>query len=162
MAQERPNRMAEWVMLLRKNAPIARDQFTDWVGEVRAEPRILWETTAIRYLSYGIGGVLLSWGLVMLVHMFTPPPPAGAKDAAVTADFHLVCSNPDCGYNFVIAREFGFSGFPVRCDRCKKDTGVAGRRCYSLNCQGRWVAPVPADGHQNEMCPQCGTLFASP
>jgi hypothetical protein len=157
MAQERPNRLAEWVMLLRRNAPIAREQLKEWVGEVRQEPRLLWEATAVRYAAYGITGLIVSWIVVLSVGILTPAPPAGAREAAVTADFHVVCADPACGYNFVIKREFGFDGFPVTCDRCKKETGMPGRRCYSVTCQGRWVAPLSVD--EKQKCPICDTLF---
>ena len=159
MAQERPNRMAEWVMLLRKNAPIAKDQLKDWLGEVREEPRLLWETAAVRYLTFAFAAVVASWGLVAVVRLMTPAPSAGAQDPAVTADYHLVCSDPTCGYNFVIARKFGFADFPLACPRCKKETGVAGRRCYSERCQGKWVAPAPMDDHKAQKCPHCGGVF---
>ena len=159
MAQERPNRFAEWVALLRQNAPMVRDQLKDWLGEVREEPRLLWETPAIRYATYGIAGVVVSWILVLLVGFLTPPPPPGAGNAAVTADFHVVCADPACRYNFVIQRKFGFDDFPVPCNRCKKETGVSGRRCYSESCQGRWVAPAKTDDQQK--CPLCGTLFST-
>ncbi len=146
-------------MLLRQNAPIARDQVKEWIGEVRQEPRLLWETSAIRYSVYGIIGVIGAWTVVLFVGLLTPAPPAGARDAAKTADYHVVCAVPACGYNFVIKREFGFDDFPVMCDRCKKETGVSGRRCYSETCQGRWVAPETVDDKQK--CPLCGTLFSN-
>jgi hypothetical protein len=145
-------------MLLRQNAPIARDQIKEWVGEVRQEPRLLWETPAIRMAAYGIMGLTATWIVLLLVGFLTPAPPAGARDAAVTADFHVVCADPACGNNFVIKREFGFGGFPVMCDRCKKETGMSGRRCYSVTCQGRWVAPLHVDNQQK--CPNCGAYFA--
>jgi hypothetical protein len=157
MAQERPNRLAEWLMLLRRNAPIARAQLKDWTSEVRQEPGLLWETPAIRYAAYGVIGVVVSWVVVLFVGFLTPPPPAGARDAAATADFHVVCADPACGYNFVIRREFGFGGFPVMCDRCKQQQGMPGRMCYSALCQGRWVAPLKVDDKQK--CPMCHTFF---
>jgi hypothetical protein len=160
MAQERPNRFAEWVLLLRQNAPIARDQIKEWVAEVRSEPHLLWETTAIRFVAYGVIGLIATWGVVLFVSFLTPPPPEGARDAAVTADFRVVCADPSCGYNFVIKREFGFHDFPVTCDRCKQKTGMQGRRCYSALCEGRWVAPLKVE--ERLKCPMCGTFFVDP
>lgn len=157
MAQEKPNRMAEWVMLLRKNAPVAMDYAQKWLGQVREDPHLLWETPAVRYFTYGVGAIVLSWFLMFFVRIFTPPAPVGAKDPAVTADYHVVCSDPTCEYNFIITREFGFDRFPVLCDRCRKETGMPGRRCYSSKCQGRWVAPVAKNERQE--CPRCGAVF---
>lgn len=157
MAQERPNRLAEWLMLLRQNAPVAREQLKEWVGAVRQEPRLLWEMPGVRYFVYGAGGLIATWLVVLFVGLLTPPPPPGAREPAIVADFHVVCANPGCGYHFVIQRPFGFSGFPVVCDRCKTETGMPGRRCYSENCQGRWVAPLKVDAKQK--CPVCGTFF---
>ncbi len=158
MAQERPNRLSEWVTLLRQNAPIAWDQFKEWVGEVREQPYLLWESPVIRFSTYGALGLIGTWLVVLLVGILTPPLPPGARDPSATADFHVVCSNPACGYNFVIQREFGFHRFPITCDRCKKETGMPGRRCYSAACEGRWVAPLKVDDKQK--CPVCGAFFS--
>ena len=144
-------------MLLRRNAPVARDQLKEWIGEVRKEPRLLWETPAIRYAIYGIAGVIVFWLVVLLVGFLTPAPPAGARDAAATADYHVVCADPACGYNFVIKRKFGFDDFPVMCDFCKTRQGMSGRMCFSALCQGRWVAPIKVDDKQK--CPMCHTFF---
>lgn len=157
MAQERPNRLAEWILLVRQNAPIAKEQFKVWVGEVRAEPHLLWETTAVRYATYGVIGLAGSWALVLFVGFLTPAPPPGARAPAVTADFRVVCADSACGYNFVVRREFGFDDFPILCDRCKKETGLQGRQCHSASCRGRWVAPLKVEGRHK--CPICGTFF---
>ena len=157
MAQERPNRFVEWVLLLRQNAPIAREQFKEWMGEIRAEPYLLWEMPAIRFAAYGVIGLVATWVVVLSVNLLTPPPPPGARQAAETADFRVVCADPTCGYNFVIKREFGFDDFPVKCDQCKQETGTQGRRCYSALCEGRWVAPLKVEDRLK--CPMCGTFF---
>jgi len=157
MAQERPNRLAEFVMLLRKNVPLLREQLEVWASEIREHPRLLWETTAIRYTVYAGGGLLAAWLLTLFVGFLTPPPPAGAKSTATTADYHVICSDPSCAYHFVIKREFGFTGFPIECPKCKKPTGISARRCNSATCQGRWVAPVEVDGVKN--CPICGAAL---
>lgn len=158
MAQEKPNRMAELMTLLFKNAPIAKDHAKKWIAVVREEPQLIWESRVIRYAAYGVGAIVLTWGLTFAIRLLTPPAPPGARSAAITADYHVVCNDPGCAYNFVISREFGFDRFPVPCDRCKKETGVPGRRCHSAQCQGRWVAPRTAGDRQE--CPLCGTAFA--
>lgn len=157
MAQERPNRLAEWLLLLRQNAPVAREQLKEWVEEIRQEPRLVWELPAFRYFLYAGGGLVVTWLIVLFVGLLTPPPPPGARDPAAVADFHVVCANHSCGYHFVIQRPFGFHRFPVVCDRCKKETGMPGRRCYSEACQGRWVAPIEVG--TNQQCPMCGQEF---
>ncbi len=157
MAQERPNRLVEWVMLIRKNVPILREQARDWALEVRDEPRLLWEAAAIRYVAYGVVAVFLVWGVTFAVGMLTPPPPAGARAQATTADYHVICSDPSCGYHFVIQREFGFHGFPIQCPMCKKQAGASARRCNSSSCGGRWVAPVESNGKMK--CPACAAVL---
>ena len=157
MAQERPNRLVELVALVRKNAPILREQARDWISEVREEPRLLWEASAIRYLTYGIGAILSIWLVISVVETLTPPPPAGARPESTIADYHVVCSDPACGYHFVVQREFGYRGFPIQCAKCAKQAGVSARRCNSSTCLGRWVAPVEVHGASR--CPDCGAAM---
>jgi len=157
MAQERPNRLVEWVALIRKNAPIFREQARDWMSEVREEPRLLWEASAIRYAIYGVGAILAIWSVTFLIGMLTPPPPLGAKSEATTADYHVICSDPACGYHFVVQREFGFRGFPIQCPKCNKQAGVSARRCNSATCMGRWIAPIEVNGLMT--CPVCGATM---
>ncbi len=154
MAQERPSRLAEWVMLIRKNAPILREQLHCWATEVRDEPRLLWETGAIRYATYGVGAIAAAWLLTIVVTMMTPPPPADSRPEATTADYHVVCKDAACRCHFVINRKFGFDDFPVECLQCRKLTGVSARACFSKSCQGRWTAPV-ASGTELR-CLRCG------
>ena len=153
MAQERPNRLAEWLLLIRKQSPVVREHFAAWIEAVREEPRLAWETSAVRYAVYGFAGILLIWLATNLSGWIAPPAP-NAKPTATTADFHVVCSDPNCGYHFVIHRPFGFHKFPVECPKCKRETGVSARRCNSPACDGRWVAPVQTD--QGLKCPLCG------
>ncbi len=155
MAQEHPNRLAEWLTLLRKNIPVVREHFLDWVEAVREEPRLAWETPALRYGVYGLSGIILLWVAAGVVRLAVPPLPASAKPQATTADFHVVCANPDCSHHFVIHREFGFDDFPVLCPECKRESGVAARRCNSATCAGRWVAPQSTA--EGMVCPVCGS-----
>ena len=154
MAQERPNRLAEWLMLVRKQMPIVREHFAVWLEAVREEPRLAWETSAVRYTVYVLAGVVLVWLATTLTGMLTPPPPPSARAAATTADFHVVCSDTQCAHHFVINRKFGFDDFPVKCPKCQRETGVSARRCNSASCGGRWIAPVRTD--QGLQCPVCG------
>jgi hypothetical protein len=157
MAQERPSRLAEWIMLLRKNVPLLREHVADWAAEVREEPRLLWETSPIRYATYGVGAILAVWLVTFVVGFLTPPPPVGAKAAATTADYHIICSDPACAYHFVVQYQFGFHDFPIECSKCMKRTGVSARRCNSPTCQGRWVAPIEIS--EAKKCPICGAMM---
>ncbi len=157
MAQEDPSRLVEWLLLVRKQLPVARRHLQDWLAAVRQEPVLIWETVAVRYAVYGLAGVVLLWGVTRVPGMLTPPPPANARPEATTADFHVVCSGAQCSHHFVIHRKFGFRKFPVECSRCKRKTGVQARRCHSPTCQGRWVAPQKVDGAL--CCSVCGGRF---
>jgi hypothetical protein len=117
----------------------------------------MWETSAIRYATYSVGAILAVWLVTFVVGFLTPPPPAGAKAVATTADYHVICYDSACAYHFVIQRTFGFHDFPVECPKCKKQTGVAARRCNSAACQGRWVAPIEVDGAKK--CPICSGMM---
>ena len=155
MAQEEPNRFVEWFHLLRGQIPVIRQHLKDWVEAVREEPVLIWQTVAVRYAAYGLGAVVLLWGAYQVAGTFAPP--ATATPQAKTADFHVVCTNPDCRHHFVIHREFGYRKFPVECPKCHKRTGAQARRCNSATCRGRWV---PLERKDDKLyCPVCGAQF---
>jgi len=153
LAQEKPNRLAEWLTLARRNAPVARQRFAEWWEAVREEPRLAWESYLVRYPAYALGGLLVVFLVSTAIGFISPPLPRSAQPSASTADFHVVCTEPACGHRFVINRGFGFDDFPVTCPKCRKLTGHAARPCYSTSCNGRWVAPVKRD--DGPYCPIC-------
>lgn len=157
MAQEKPNRLVEWLQLLREQVPVVREHIGAWASAVREEPILIWHTPVVRYGVYVVGVAVLLCGASLLAGSLVPRPPQSARPEATTADFHVVCMNPDCGFHFVINREFGFREFPVVCPRCKEKTGEKARRCNSDKCQGRWV--VPSILNRESHCPICGTRF---
>lgn len=156
MAQEERNRLVEWLHLLRSQLPILRRQAAEWAGEVREEPRLLWETPAVRYVVYVSVGLVLLLVVSRIPGMFGPPLPPNAKAVANTADYHVICTNEDCRHHFVINRKFGFRGFPVECPQCKRRTGEQAIRCAC----GRWVVPQTRDGAS--YCPECKARLPSP
>jgi len=153
VAQEDRKRLVEWYEIIRDHIPIVREQLSDWIGEVREQPSLVWEAAGVRYATYVLGGVMLLWVASAMTHKLAPVPPTVHAEAT-TADFHVVCANSVCGHHFVVHREFGFRDFPVACPACRKETGVQARRCGSRTCGGRWVAPVRRDG--GTYCPYCG------
>ena len=153
MDQEDRNRFVEWLGLLRKQAPVARQHAEDWLEEVRNEPRLIWDTAVVRYATYGLVALVLLWMGLGLADAVSPVPAAATKPKATSADFHAMCTNRACKRHFVIHREFGFRKFPGVCPKCGEKTGGEARRCYSPNCQGRWVAPRQIDGVRK--CPRC-------
>jgi hypothetical protein len=159
VSQERPNRWAEWVLIVRERVPILRARLVEWAGACREEPVLLWHTPAVRYGLYLIGLLIVAWSATWIVRAAAPAPPTGAKERADTADFHVVCTSPSCGEHFVIHRRFGFDDFPVPCPACKQKTGSAARLCASSTCRGRWVVPIPRG--DAIICPHCGEPFAT-
>lgn len=157
MAQEGPNRLAEWLLLLRAQLPVVRQHFEEWLAAVREEPALIWETLAVRYAAYAAGGLVLVWLTVWAAEMITPPPPESARPAATAAVFHVVCADAACAHHFAIHRKFGFSKFPVDCPKCERKTGIQARRCGSQDCRERWVAPLEEDGET--YCSVCGRQF---
>jgi len=157
MAQEDRNRLAEWFTLIREHVPALRQRMRQWVVEAHEEPSVLWQTPAVRYSTYVTGGLVLAWIIQWGISLAVPPPPASARPEATTADFHVLCANPACGYHFVVQREFGFSDFPIPCPRCSQETGQKARLCTSDACRGRWVAPTTSDGEAR--CPRCERRF---
>ncbi len=157
MAQEKPNRLAEWLLMIREQTPVLRRRFEDWADAVRERPALIWETAAVRYGVYATGGLMLVWVVSWIPALFAPQRPGDARPTATTADFHVVCVNLDCEHHFVIHRKFGFRKFPVVCPTCEKKTGAQARRCNSRVCRGRWVVPEAIDGVST--CAHCGSRF---
>jgi hypothetical protein len=83
-----------------------------------------------------------------------PPAAVTAGPAVRKADFHVLCTNPDCEHHFVIRRKLGFNKFPVKCPACGEKTGERAYRCNSPTCQGRWI--VPQKINRELVCPVCG------
>lgn len=157
MAQEKPNRLVEFVLLLRQQGPVLRQHIVEWLAAIQENPRLLWEAAGVRYFTYLVGGVILAWGVSAVAHSLAPPLPPGAKQLATTADFHVVCSRPECGEHFVINRSFGFRSFPVPCAKCKQMTGNTARQCNSEKCHGRWV--LPKQSELGWICSSCTQRF---
>lgn len=153
MAQEKPNRLAEWLTIAKQNAPVAKRHFSEWWEEVRADPGLAWETYWVRYPVYALCGLVVLLMVNTGITLFAPPMPPKAQAVAGSADFRVVCTETACGHQFVINREFGFNDFPVTCTKCRKLSGYSARPCYSTTCNGRWVAPVQRDDGPH--CPSC-------
>ena len=154
MTQDNPNRLAEWLLILRARMPVARAHLAGWVAEVRAQPILLWETPAIRYTTYGLGVIVFAYLLSFLAGSISPPLPKDSRPQATQADFHVVCANESCGHHWVLRRKFGFDDFPVKCPRCEQGTGVMALKCNSDRCRGRWVAPKWV--YETPYCSICG------
>ncbi len=153
MAQERPNRLVQWLLLFREHVPVLKERLEDWAAACKEEPRLIWETPAVRYAAFCIGGLLVVWVVSGVAGAITPPAPVSARPHAETADFHVLCDRPDCAHHFVVNRKFGFSGFPVKCPKCKNETGERALRCNSHECRGRWI--LPQGPPENRRCPRC-------
>ncbi len=157
MAQEKPNRFVEWLLIARENYPVLRRRLSAWWEAVREEPALIWRSRGVRYAVYSFALIILLWGTSSLSNSIAGITPENKKERASTGDFHVVCSRAECEHHFVIHREFGFDDFPVKCSKCEQETGTAARRCTSQECKGRWTAPEPRDG--TPYCPYCGESF---
>ena len=156
MAYEEPSQFREWVNAIRGQIPILREHLENWIQAVRTEPRLLWETVALRYTVYVLAGMIAMWACLGVAHSIAPPLAADTAPAT-TADFHVVCTRPECGHHWVINRELGFDDFPIVCPKCQNRTGAEARRCNSKQCGGRWVSPTWRDCVR--VCPRCGQKF---
>jgi len=150
-----PNRFIAWYLLVKDEWwPSQRQRLGDWFAAVREEPVLIWQTPQIRYTVYGLGALagvmVLVWGTSLL----EPVVPQGVQPRTRTANFHVVCSNPDCSHQFVIIRKFRFDDFPVACPQCEQETGRRAVRCGSPTCRRRYVAPIESDGRLH--CSACG------
>lgn len=152
------SRVSEWFVLLKDEwLPSQWARLVAWGGAVREEPYLIWQTPTIRYGVYALGCLLGVWVLVWAASLLEPAPVKDARPRAQTANFHVVCTNPECGHHFMIAREFGFKKFPVECPKCQQRTGQRATRCNSAACRGRFVATIEIDGELR--CSQCGAVL---
>ena len=154
MPVSKESKISAWLTALREGWPSVRAHFNEWKEAVREEPRLIWQTPAIRYSVYVIAGVAAIWTLTWALSLMAP---AEVKPMARTADFHVLCTNPGCGNHFIINRKFGFDDFPVVCPKCQQRTGERAARCVSPTCHGRWVVPVVREGEY--YCPICNAAL---
>ncbi len=157
MAEEKPNRLTDLVLIVREQAPVLRRRLSEWFENCKEEPYLIWETAAVRYGTYAFAAIIVLWGCSFAKNMLSTPLPADAQALSSTGDFPVLCSDESCGQHFIINRAFGFDDFPVTCPQCQQLSGQAARRCMSSTCNGQWVAPVETDGVMR--CPDCGALF---
>ncbi|MCP4589189.1 MAG: hypothetical protein GY842_00455 [bacterium] len=150
MTVQKESKLAQWIDALREGWPGIRARFDEWVGAVREEPILIWQTTAVRYTVYGVVALIAFWAVTWGVDQLAPPD---AAPPAETADFHVLCTARSCGHHFIINEEFSFDDFPVRCPKCKGETGGRALRCAAPGCT-RWVVPKVQEGEYH--CPQCG------
>lgn len=156
MAQEKPNKLAEWMEIVREQSPTWKDAVRTWVAQVAENPAQIWQNTVIRYSVLAIGGIMLLLIIDTGLKAVTPPIPEGAKEQAVTADYHVICTQASCGSHFVINRRFGFNRFPVTCNKCEMESGAKAVKCPRSTCQ-KWVAPIKED--DQSFCPYCDYKF---
>ncbi len=61
MAQEKPNRFVEWLLIARENYPVLRRRLSAWWEAVREEPALIWRSRGIRYAVYSFALIILLW-----------------------------------------------------------------------------------------------------
>lgn len=156
MAQEKPNKLAEWLSIVREQSPTWREAVRRWAAHVMEDPSLIWQNAVVRYVTYGLAGIVLLVTVNTIMRAVSPPVPQSAKPEAVTADYHVICTAGNCGHHFVINRRFGFNGFPVTCSQCEKETGSQAIKCPQMTCQ-RWVVPIETE--TGRYCPECDYGF---
>jgi len=147
------NRWAEWVQIGKERKEAARVSFNEWVEQVKLEPTLIWQTPAVRYTTYAIGSIVAVLIVRTAIDMIQPVPASMITPRARTADFNVICSNPQCRKNFTIQRKFNFHDFPVKCPFCKQMTGQHAMRCRSETCHGKLVITKTSEGVTR--CTEC-------
>ena len=148
------SKFAEYRVAFKEWRDTAKTRLGEWKDAVREEPALIWQTTAIRYTVYALGGFMALFSVLWLLSLFQP---AEVRPPARTADFHVLCTNRACGRHFVINRKFNFDDFPVVCPECQQKTGYQAMRCTSKQCGGRWVISKAQAGDYR--CSQCGEFL---
>jgi len=153
------NRWVEWWAIAKERKEVAKVNVAGWWMACREEPSLLWQTPAVRYATYVMGGLVLVFALRTAIEMFQPVPSSAITPRASTAYFNVICANQACGKNFAIERKFRFDDFPVTCPHCQQPTGLRAMRCYSDLCRGRLVKTQEVDGRIR--CVECGEVIGS-
>ena len=155
MPPQQQNRLVAWYLLVKDEwLPGQWQRLVAWSAAARREPYLIWQTPQIRYAVYGLGALAGVWLLVWMATLLEPAPSQGVRSRAQTANFHVVCSNPQCKHHFVIVRKFGFKRFPVTCTRCDQKSCQRARRCFSPTCNRRFVIPITSEARLR--CSECG------
>jgi hypothetical protein len=158
MPPRQRNRLITWYLLLRDEwLPTQWEGLKTWCSAVRAEPILAWQTPKVRYAAFGLAVFLGIWVLLWALSLLAPAGAEEMQSRAKTANFHVVCSNPECKRHFLIKRKFGFDDFPVQCPYCKRETGKHAVRCTSATCRGRYVIPIEVDDELR--CSECGAIL---
>lgn len=155
-APERNQWLEAWEAT-RERADAAREQIRQWWEDVRQEPSLFWQTVAIRYIAYALVGLAGVATLRTVVGALQPPDAGVFQPRATTANFDVICYNPDCGKHFVIKRKFRFHKFPVTCPFCKQKTGQHALRCSSDTCRGKLVITVEEE--DTIYCTECDAVL---
>ena len=130
------NRWTEWKEIILQRREAIRLSIADWWVQCREEPALVWQTPLVRYITYFSIGLVALLAVRSAAHLLEPPNAKQMSPRARTANFDVICTNPECGRHFVIKRQFSFDAFPVKCPFCKKPTGHLALRCHSPSCRG--------------------------
>lgn len=136
---------------IREGVPSLKAKLREWFDTCRQEPALFWQTPAIRYVTYGTGGVIGVLVVLMVVNSIAPS--VEVIEQATTTDHRVICTNTECANMFVIDRPFDFDAFPVTCPKCSKQTGERAQRCNSKSCKGRWM--IREVRGERFVCPHC-------
>ncbi len=148
------DKWAEWRELSKQYKEGVRIQFNDWVYACRDDPALIWQTPMVRYITYGVGGIVAILLLRFAMGLFVPAGAGQIAPRAETAHFDVICTDSACGKYFKIERRFRFDDFPVKCLFCKQETGQLATRCTSQRCGGRMTPTIENDGATT--CRVCG------
>jgi hypothetical protein len=133
------DKWAEFREAFKSQSESAREQLSQWLTDVRGQPELIWQTVAVRYSVYGMGGLLAVLLVRTAIGLLQPVDLAQFEAPARTAHFDVICDNASCKHHFVIERKFSFDRFPVTCPHCDQPSGQLALRCNSRTCGGKLV-----------------------
>ncbi|MCH7701206.1 MAG: hypothetical protein IID37_05930 [Planctomycetes bacterium] len=157
MPVSKPSKLKELIDGVREWLPGVKPRALEWWETVRAEPGQIWASLAFRWGCLVAGGIVLLLIATTIAGWSERSTPSARGPAARTANFDVLCSDPNCAHHFVINRKFTFHKFPVECIKCQQPTGQRGRRCSSISCSGKLAIPVESE--LGPICDRCGQRF---
>ena len=127
-----------------------------WREAFRADPHVLWRTSAVRFGGLALLAILIIMGVQMLIGALAPRSGGGGGGKYVQeATLYVACTNAACRASYTTQQALDFKGWPLKCEKCGGATVYRASRC--MVCR-HWFASAPGATHA---CPFCAERVAA-
>ena len=135
---------------IREQINAAPERIRELKDRFRENPRDVLESPVVRAIGLIILGLLLIFAAGWFARGLTPGGPAAlTEEATPWSVLYVACTNPACLATATIKRERDFNEWPIKCDKCGRESVYRARACTSC---GQWYAVAPGG---SAGCPHC-------